>query len=77
MQGEVSVRYVTAPEDIKVCQDIRMRVFVDGQDVPVKLELEYEEESEHFLATLGGEAVGTGRLRRVPPFIKVERVRLC
>jgi hypothetical protein len=75
MQGEVSVRHVTAPEDIRKCQGIRMRVFVNGQNVPVELELECEEESEHFLATLGSEAVGTGRLRQVPPFIKVERVR--
>lgn len=75
MPATVSVSHVTAPELIEKCQDLRMEVFVAGQGVPVELELEYEDESLHFLATVAGREVGTGRLRPVQPYIKFERVR--
>ena len=71
------MQHVTGSDGIKTCQDIRMEVFVQGQNVPVELELEYEDQSEHFLATVNGRHVGTGRLRVTEPYIKVERVILC
>lgn len=74
--SSVSVTRVESPHDIKRCQDLRMEVFVAGQGVPEELELEFEDESIHFLATAADEPVGTGRLRPTGCFIKFERVSL-
>jgi hypothetical protein len=71
---QVSVRHVTAAEDIATCQGIRKDVFIRGQNVPAEVELEFEEQCEHFLAEIGSQPVGAGRLRETHPFIKLERV---
>ncbi|MFC9974038.1 GNAT family N-acetyltransferase [Spirillospora sp. NPDC127200] len=51
--------------DRKEAFEIRLRVFVAEQGVPVELELdELDGEAEHFLARLGGGPVGTVRMVR-------------
>ena len=75
VSATVAVTRVDSAQDVKRCQDLRMEVFVAGQGVPVELELEFEEESIHFLATASGEPVGTGRLRPTGCYVKFERVQ--
>ncbi len=53
--------------------DIRVKVFVDEQGVDQRLEYEYEDESTHFLALLGGKPIGTARWRKTDGGYKLER----
>ena len=52
---------------------IRDEVFVREQEVDPSIEYEFEEESQHFLATNNGSPVGTARWRRTKNGIKLER----
>lgn len=53
---------------------IRRAVFVEEQHVPAEEEYdEFETESQHFLAYLGGQPVGTARWRRTSKGVKMER----
>jgi hypothetical protein len=74
MASSVLIRHVTTADDIRTCQELRFEVFVVGQGVPAELELEFEDESFHFLATKAGFPLGTGRLRPMNDYIKFERV---
>jgi hypothetical protein len=74
MTDNLVIRHVTTTDDVRACQTIRLEVFVSGQGVPEQLELEFEDESLHFLATNAGLPLGTGRLRPVDVYIKFERV---
>ena len=55
---------------------IRRKVFVEEQDVPLHLELdEYDANAVHFVAYDGDIPFGAGRIREIEPGIgKVERV---
>ena len=57
----------------KIAVDIRMEVFVDEQEVPAEIELEFEEDCTHFLIYHRRKAVGTARYRIVDDVIKFER----
>ncbi len=72
--GEV-VR-ITTEADLETALSIRREVFIEGQDVPVDLELDgRDDEATHFLARADGESVGTARLRDYGDGVaKVERV---
>lgn len=60
----------------ETCFDIRVRVFVEEQGVPMHLERDdHEAAAVHLLARLDGEPVGTARLRAFEGTAgKVERV---
>lgn len=60
----------------KSCLDIRKKVFVQGQGVPEDIEIdEHEDRCVHFLLSLNGQKVSTGRLRKInDEFIKFERI---
>lgn len=61
-------------ERLKEVYAIRKQVFVIEQKVPAEDEYdEFEEKSSHFLASLGGQPVGTGRWRFTDKGIKLER----
>lgn len=56
------------------CLEIRKRVFVFEQKVPLEDELdEFENSSRHFLAKLNGEEVGAARWRELKDYVKLER----
>ena len=70
------VRVAQSESDINIAYSIRKTVFVEEQKVPLELEIdEYEQESTHFLL-YGPEQnpIGTGRLRFVDRYGKVERI---
>ncbi len=57
----------------KISMDIRIKVFVDEQKVPIEIEEEFEEESTHFLIYYKRKVAGTARYRRTNKGIKFER----
>lgn len=57
----------------KIAMDIRIKVFVDEQNVPFEMEEEFEKECTHFLIYYRRKAIGTARYRRTDEGIKFER----
>jgi predicted GNAT family N-acyltransferase len=71
----VEVRVVTNNEQLKDVFDIRIRVFVNEQNVSMEEEIdEFEDVSTHFLLYDEEKPVGTGRFRIVDGVGKVERI---
>ena len=51
-------------DELSTCLDIRLKVFVDGQNVPLEEEVDgLDELCTHFLGFNGGSPLGTARLR--------------
>ena len=73
MPAKTEVRKVTDPADLEKVFAIRREVFVGEQNCPPELEWEYEEESNHFLATVDGEPAGASRWRKTDKGYKLER----
>lgn len=66
---------IHSPADLDRAMDIRRRVFVDEQHVPLDLEIDaHESDSRHFLALEDGTPVGTARARPTTIGQKIERV---
>lgn len=71
---DVRVRPVVNADEFKDVRRIRTEVFVFEQGVPSEVEWSHEEESNHFLAWIDGQAVGTARWRATEPTrAKLER----
>ncbi len=71
----MEITKVESPQDYEDALEVRHRVFVEEQMIPVELEKdEFEKESIHFLVRIDGKGVGTGRIRIVENFVKFERV---
>src|ERR1700679_2888993 len=70
---KVQVNRVTDPENLEKLFAIRREVFVGEQNCPPELEWEFEEESNHFLATVNGEPAGACRWRKTDKGYKLER----
>ncbi|MES2107541.1 MAG: GNAT family N-acetyltransferase [Bacteroidota bacterium] len=64
---------ITDPNDLEKAFAIRYEVFVDEQNCPLDLEVEGNELSTHFLATIEGEPAGAARWRKTDKGIKLER----
>jgi predicted GNAT family N-acyltransferase len=63
------------PDDFEICLTIRREVFVQGQNVPLEIEIDgLDSDCTHFLARVDGDPVGTARLREVGGEAKAERV---
>jgi predicted GNAT family N-acyltransferase len=65
----------------RACVEIRRKVFVDGQSVPIEIEFDgLDPSAEHFLALADGHseetpvALGTARMRIVNGAAKAERI---
>jgi predicted GNAT family N-acyltransferase len=69
---------ITIQEDLHKAFLIREKVFVDEQGVPLEEEFDQfdtlEGECEHILVYYQEEAVGTGRVRYINHFGKLERI---
>lgn len=74
----MNVIRITSEEDLKIAFQIREEVFVKEQGVP--LEDEFDEfdkldgKCEHVLVFYDGKTAGTGRVRIVDEFGKLERI---
>jgi len=73
MSRKVNVSKVTEQADLEKVFAIRHEVFVDEQNCPPELEREFEDESNHFLATVDGEPAGASRWRKTDKGYKLER----
>ncbi len=66
---------ISTEEDFKKCIFIRIKVFVDEQNVPICEEIDgLDEEAEHYLLSLNGEACATARVRIFSETANIERV---
>jgi predicted GNAT family N-acyltransferase len=73
--GALVTRRAIDPADRARCLEIRRVVFIEEQGVPKPLEIDqYEDQSEHLLAEVGGEPAGCLRLRSAYGVVKIERV---
>ncbi|QVL57617.1 MAG: GNAT family N-acetyltransferase [Simkaniaceae bacterium] len=71
----IIVKRVKTEEDYQTCLMIRRKVFVEGQKVPEREEIDaFEKTSIHFLAFYENEPAATGRLRVEKTFVKFERI---
>lgn len=69
-----TVRFFTADKALyETALSIRKKVFIDEQSVDPALEFENEEESVYYLVYFNEVPAGTGRWRRTPGGIKLER----
>ncbi|NCD69807.1 GNAT family N-acetyltransferase [Mucilaginibacter agri] len=73
MTPVVTAQKVIDPADLEKAYAIRNEVFVIGQMVPLELEMENNEVSNHFLATVDGEPAGAARWRKTENGYKLER----
>lgn len=65
----------TTPETQSLAHDIRQAVFIDEQGVSVEEEFDgLDDQAQHLLTWIDGEAVGTARLRIVDGWGKFERI---
>jgi predicted GNAT family N-acyltransferase len=64
---------VSDDENLQKVFAVRRIVFVGEQNCPPELEWEFEEESNHFLATVDGEPAGASRWRKTDKGYKLER----
>lgn len=71
-------KIITTEEDLKKAFNIRIEVFVEEQGVPLEDELdEFDKlngQCEHILVYFNEQPVGTGRIRLVDGFGKLERI---
>ncbi|QOY34222.1 GNAT family N-acetyltransferase [Anaerobacillus isosaccharinicus] len=71
----MNVILVTNETQLKDAYSVRMRVFVEEQQVPPEEEIDqYENDATHFVVYDGSKPIGAGRLRELDNFGKVERI---
>jgi ElaA protein len=62
-ERRVRIKRVRSAKDLERAYAIRMRVFVNEQNVPAEIEMDADDQRAiHLLATLSGKAVGTARV---------------
>lgn len=71
------IKKAESDEEIKQCLEIRCKVFVEGQGVPIEDEVDDKDaESVHYLLFINGDPVGVTRVRFQDDFAKIERVAI-
>ncbi|MDN3547983.1 GNAT family N-acetyltransferase [Mucilaginibacter aquaedulcis] len=73
MPTNLKVEKVTEQTDLDQVFAVRREVFVVEQNCPPELEWEFEDESNHFLATINEEPAGACRWRKTDKGYKLER----
>ena len=73
MNQNINVQKATEQSDLDKVFAIRREVFVNEQNCPPELEWEFEEESNHFLATVDDLPAGASRWRKTDKGYKLER----
>lgn len=73
-----SYKMIQNKNDLEKAKEIRLAVFVEEQGVPLEDEFDQfdvlEDSCQHILVYHEGEAVGTGRIRYVDDYAKLERI---
>jgi predicted GNAT family N-acyltransferase len=72
----LDIRIIKTKKEFDQAIAIRKEVFVEGQNVPVELEIDgLDDESEHVIAYLDEEPVGCARIR-FNTYAKLERIAI-
>tara|TARA_B100000579_G_scaffold140183_1_gene113900 strand:+ start:124 stop:543 length:420 start_codon:yes stop_codon:yes gene_type:complete len=69
----LKIQLVNTNKEYEDILNIRKKVFVEEQNVPIDIEIEHEEESSHVICFLDELPVATGRWRETANGIKLER----
>ena len=69
----LKIQLVKTKEEYRDILEIRKKVFIEEQNVPLNIEIEHEEDSKHVICFIDQLAVGTGRWRKTKNGIKLER----
>ena len=69
----LKIQLVKTKKEYKDILEIRKKVFVEEQNVPLNIEIEHEEDSKHVICFIDQLAVGTGRWRKTKNGMKLER----
>ena len=69
----LKIQLVKTKKEYKDILEIRKKVFIEEQNVPLNIEIEHEEDSKHVICFIDQLAVGTGRWRKTKNGIKLER----
>ena len=69
----IKIELVKTKEDYRKVLDIRREVFIEEQNVPENIEIEYEDEAFHVLVSDNGQPIATGRWRKTDIGFKLER----
>ncbi|MEQ9115820.1 MAG: GNAT family N-acetyltransferase [Rickettsiales bacterium] len=73
----VVVKKISNISQLNQCLEIRRVVFIEGQKVPVDIEIDGRDgESEHFLLLIDESPSGTARVRYYDEVAKIERVAI-
>ena len=71
---EIKVHLATTQQELAHVREIREKVFIMEQNVPEDVEIDqYEDSSNHIVALLDEEFIGTARWRKTEDGIKLER----
>lgn len=71
----IKISKIQSTKEMQHCMDIRLKVFVQGQNVPLHEEVDGKDEiAEHYLLTIDDQPCATARVRRVADYAKIERV---
>ncbi|RUR10168.1 GNAT family N-acetyltransferase [Legionella sp. km772] len=71
------INKVSSTKELQDCLDIRLEVFVKGQNVAIEEEMDgKDEESIHYLLKVDEQAVGVARVRFIKKDAKIERVAI-
>jgi len=72
----IEVKIARSDRERENAYDVRKKVFVDEQGVPISLEIdEFDNTASHFIIYDDQQPIGAGRIREIGPGIgKVERV---
>ena len=73
MKNKIDAFKVSEQEQLEKVFAVRREVFVVEQNCPPELEWEFEDESNHFLATVNNEVAGASRWRKTEKGYKLER----
>lgn len=74
---ELKIKKVENEKELKQVFNIRKKVFIEEQNVPVDVEMdEFDETAEHFIAYIGVTPIGCARIR-TNGFVKLERIAIA
>jgi len=70
------IKKVENKDELKKVIEIRKRVFIQGQNVPVDIELDgLDSEATHFIMYLNDKPIGCARIRK-NKYVKLERIAI-
>ncbi len=73
----IYVKKIASPAEMQQCLDIRTKVFVEGQKVPLHEDRDdKDQDSDHYLLFINEQPAGVARVRFMDQFAKIERVAI-